>query len=176
MNNINTHEGGTHVTGFKAALTRSINTIGQSRKLLKPDETLTGDDLKEGLVAVVNVKVPNPQFEGQTKAKLGNSEVKGLVESIVNDRLADFFDQNPDITKAIIAKAVETRRAREAAKRAKDLIRAKSAMSTGILPGKLADCQESDPALVRALPRGGGLGRRFRQAGAEQENPGDPPA
>ena len=147
VNNINTHEGGTHVTGFKAALTRSINIIGQTRKLLKPDETLTGDDLKEGLVAIVNVKIPNPQFEGQTKAKLGNSEVKGLVESIVNERLGDFFDQNPDTTKAIIAKAVETRRAREAAKRAKELIRAKSAMSTGVLPGKLADCQESDPSL-----------------------------
>ncbi len=95
----------------------------------------------------MNVKLPNPQFEGQTKGKLGNSDVKGLVESIVNERLADFFDQNPDITKIIITKAAETRRAREAAKRAKDLIRAKSAMSTGILPGKLADCQESDPAL-----------------------------
>ena len=147
VNNINTHEGGTHVSGFKAALTRSINAIGQMRKLLKPDETLTGDDLKEGLVAVVNVKVASPQFEGQTKGKLGNSEVKGLVESIVNERLGDYFDQNPDITKVIIAKAAETRRAREAAKRAKELIRAKSAMSTGILPGKLADCQESDPAL-----------------------------
>jgi DNA gyrase subunit B len=116
-------------------------------KLLKPDETLTGDDLKEGLVAIVNVKVSNPQFEGQTKGKLGNSEVKGLVESIVNERLGDFFEQNADITKTIIAKAGETRRAREAAKRAKELIRAKSAMSTGVLPGKLADCQESDPAL-----------------------------
>ncbi len=147
VNNINTHEGGSHVTGFKAGLTRSINAIGQLRKLLKPDETLTGDDLKEGLVAVVNVKLPNPQFEGQTKGKLGNTEVKGLVESIVNEKLADYFDQNPDITKTIIAKAAETRRAREAAKRAKELIRAKSAMSTGILPGKLADCQESDPSL-----------------------------
>lgn len=147
VNNINTHEGGTHVTGFKTALTRSINAIGQLRKLLKPDESLSGDDLKEGLIAVVNVKVANPQFEGQTKGKLGNSEVRGLVESIVSDRLSDFFDQNPDITKAIISKAMETRRAREAAKRAKDLIRAKSAMSTGILPGKLADCQESDPEL-----------------------------
>lgn len=147
VNNINTHEGGTHVTGFKAALTRSINIVGQARKLLKPDETLTGDDLKEGLVAIVNVKVPSPQFEGQTKAKLGNSEVKGLVESISNEALADFFDQNPDVTKVIVAKAVETRRAREAAKRAKELIRAKAAVSTGVLPGKLADCQESDPAL-----------------------------
>jgi DNA gyrase subunit B len=147
VNNINTHEGGTHVSGFKAALTRSVNSVGQSRKLLKPDETLTGDDLKEGLVAVVNVKVPRPQFEGQTKTKLGNSEVKGLVESIVNERLGDFFEQNPGIAKAIIAKAGETRRAREAAKRAKELIRAKAAVSSGILPGKLADCQESDPSL-----------------------------
>ena len=147
VNNINTHEAGTHVTGFKAALTRSINAAGQGRKLLKPDEALSGDDLKEGLVAVVNVRVPNPQFEGQTKTKLGNSEIKGLVESTVNERLGEFFDDNPDIVKAIVAKAVETRRAREAAKRAKELIRAKSAVSTGILPGKLADCQESDPAL-----------------------------
>jgi DNA gyrase subunit B len=147
VNNINTREGGTHVSGFKAGLTRSINTAGQSLKLLKPDDSLTGDDLKEGLVAIVNVKVSNPQFEGQTKGKLGNSEVKGLVESIVNERLGDFFEQNIDITKAIISKAGETRRAREAAKRAKELIRAKSAMSAGVLPGKLADCQESDPAL-----------------------------
>ncbi len=147
VNNINTHEAGTHVTGFKTAITRSVNAAGQMRKLLKPDETLTGDDLKEGLVAVVNVRVPSPQFEGQTKTKLGNSEIKGLVESIVNEQLGDFFEQNPDIVKAIIAKAAETRRAREAAKRAKELIRAKSAVSTGILPGKLADCQESDPAL-----------------------------
>ncbi len=147
VNNINTHEAGTHVTGFKTALTRSVNAAGQARKLLKPDETLTGDDLKEGLAAVVNVRVPNPQFEGQTKTKLGNSEIKGLVESIVNERLGDFFDDNPVTVKAIIAKAAETRRAREAAKRAKELIRAKSAVSTGILPGKLADCQESDPAL-----------------------------
>ncbi len=147
VNNINTHEAGTHVTGFKTALTRSVNAAGQVRKLLKPDETLTGDDLKEGLVVVVNVRVPNPQFEGQTKTKLGNSEIKGLVESIVNDQLGNFFDDNPAIAKAIIAKAAETRRAREAAKRAKELIRAKSAVSTGILPGKLADCQESDPAL-----------------------------
>jgi len=147
VNNINTHEAGTHVTGFKTALTRSVNAAGQARKLLKPEETLTGDDLKEGLVAVVSVRVPNPQFEGQTKTKLGNSEIKGLVESIMNEKLGNFFDENPDIVKAIIAKAAETRRAREAAKRAKELIRAKAAVSTGILPGKLADCQESDPAL-----------------------------
>jgi DNA gyrase subunit B len=147
VNNINTHEAGTHVTGFKTALTRSVNAAGQARKLLKPEETLTGDDLKEGLVAVVSVRVPNPQFEGQTKTKLGNSEIKGLVESIMNEKLGTFFEENPDIVKAIIAKAAETRRAREAAKRAKELIRAKAAVSTGILPGKLADCQESDPAL-----------------------------
>lgn len=147
VNNINTHEAGTHVTGFKTALTRSVNAAGQTRKLLKPDETLTGDDLKEGLVAVVSVRVPNPQFEGQTKTKLGNSEIKGLVESIMNEKLGTFFEENPDIVKAVIAKAAETRRAREAAKRAKELIRAKAAVSTGILPGKLADCQESDPAL-----------------------------
>ena len=176
VNNINTREGGTHVTGFKAGLTRSINIAGQSLKLLKPDETLTGDDLKEGLVAIVNVKVPNPQFEGQTKGKLGNSEIKGLVESIVNERLGDFFEQNIDITKAIIAKAGETRRAREAAKRAKELIRAKSAMSAGVLPGKLADCQESDPALCELYLVEGDSAGRFRQAGAEQGNPGDPPA
>ncbi len=147
VNNINTHEAGTHVTGFKTALTRCVNAAGQARKLLKQDETLSGDDLKEGLVAVVSVRVPSPQFEGQTKTKLGNSEIKGLAESVVNERLSEFFEENPDTVKAIIGKALETRRAREAAKRAKDLIRAKSAVSTGVLPGKLADCQESDPTL-----------------------------
>ena len=176
MNNINTHEAGTHVTGFKTALTRSVNAAGQARKLLKPDETLTGDDLKEGLVAVVNVRVPNPQFEGQTKTKLGNSEIKGLVESIVNERLGEFFEENPDIVKAIIAKAAETRRAREAAKRAKELIRAKvrrehrdPAGQAGGLPGKR-------PRPLRALPRGGRFGGRLRETGQKQGDPGHPPA
>ena len=147
VNNINTHEGGTHVTGFKTALTKTINSIGQQHKMLKADESISGDDLKEGLVVVLSAKVPSPQFEGQTKGKLGNSEVKGLVESIVNERLHDYLDLNPAIARAIVMKAIQTKREREAARKAKELIRAKKDVGMGVLPGKLADCQESDPSL-----------------------------
>ena len=147
-NNINTKEGGTHLVGFKAALTRTINNYANANELLKKDtESLTGDDVREGLTAVVSVKVRNPQFEGQTKAKLGNSEVKGIVEAAVNDHLGAYFEQNPPVARKIIGKAIDAARAREAARKAKDLIRRKSALDGGSLPGKLADCSEKDPAL-----------------------------
>ncbi len=147
-NNINTKEGGTHLVGFKAALTRTINTFANANDLLKKDmESLTGDDVREGLTAVVSVKVRNPQFEGQTKAKLGNSEVKGVVEAAVNEALGNYFEENPPVARKIIGKAVDAARAREAARKAKDLIRRKSALDGGSLPGKLADCSEKDPAL-----------------------------
>jgi DNA gyrase subunit B len=147
-NNINTKEGGTHLVGFKAALTRTINTFANANDLLKKDmESLTGDDVREGLTAVVSVKVRNPQFEGQTKAKLGNSEVKGVVEAAVNEALGNYFEENPPVARKIIGKAVDAARAREAARKAKELIRRKSALDGGSLPGKLADCSEKDPAL-----------------------------
>src|SRR3990167_10840383 len=145
-NNINTKEGGTHLIGFKTALTRTINNYAVTNNLLK-GETLTGDDIREGLTSVVSIKLANPQFEGQTKTKLGNSEIKGLVEAVVNDRLGTFFEENPSIVKKIVEKALNAARAREAARKAKELIRRKNALDIGNLPGKLADCSEKDPAL-----------------------------
>jgi DNA gyrase subunit B len=147
-NNINTIEGGTHVTGLKAALTRTVNAYAHANNLLKATkgENLSGDDTREGLTAVVSVKLPDPQFEGQTKTKLGTSEMKGLVESIMNDRLAAFFEENPQVARAIIGKATDAARAREAARKARDLSRRKTILDGGSLPGKLADCQEKDPS------------------------------
>jgi len=146
-NSINTNEGGTHLIGFKAALTRTINAYAIGNNLLKGlKENLTGEDVREGLVAVVSVKVPEPQFEGQTKTKLGNSEVKGVVEGLVNEKLSVFFEENPKIARRIIAKVVDAARAREAARKAKELTRRKGILESDSLPGKLADCQEKDPA------------------------------
>src|SRR5881409_4052213 len=148
VNNINTHEGGTHLTGFKSALTRTINEWAKQDGLLKKEEfTLSGDDVREGLNFVLHVKVIAPQFEGQTKTKLGNSEVEGIVKSVVNEALSEFFDKNPSVARAIISKAVNAARAREAARKARELVRNKSGLEGGLLPGKLADCSLTDPKL-----------------------------
>ena len=145
-NNINTREGGSHLIGFKSALTRGINQYLSSSPLSKSfKEKLTGDDVREGLTAVVSVKLPNPQYEGQTKSKLGNSEVKGLMETLVNEGLSVFFEENPSVAKAIVSKVVDAARAREAARKAKELARRKGVLADFSLPGKLADCQERDP-------------------------------
>ncbi|MBM3311960.1 MAG: DNA gyrase subunit B, partial [Candidatus Aminicenantes bacterium] len=149
VNNINTHEGGTHLIGFKSALTRCINAYAESHNLLKElgSGTIGGDDTREGLCAVLSVKMREPQFEGQTKTKLGNSEVKGVVESLVNERLAAYFEENPTNAKRVILKALDAARAREAARKARELARRKSVLESSSLPGKLADCQERDPRL-----------------------------
>lgn len=147
-NNINTREGGTHLIGFKSALTRTANSYASSSGILKAGkDNVSGDDIREGLTAVISVKLPNPQFEGQTKMKLGNSEAKGIVESIVNDALSTYFEENPSIARKIIEKAVQAARAREAARKARELTRRKGALEDTGLPGKLADCSEKDPAM-----------------------------
>jgi len=146
VNNINTVEGGTHLTGFRTALTRSINNYASKNNLVKKNGiTLVGDDSKEGLTAVISVKVREPQFEGQTKTKLGNSEVKGIVENITNEYLGSFFEENPSVGKKIIDKLVQAASAREAARKAKELTRRKTALDSAALPGKLADCSMTDP-------------------------------
>ncbi|HXT68593.1 MAG TPA: DNA topoisomerase (ATP-hydrolyzing) subunit B [Vicinamibacterales bacterium] len=146
-NNINTTEGGTHLSGFRAALTRTINHYATKNSLAeKLSESVSGEDIREGMTAIVSVKIPQPQFEGQTKTKLGNTEVKGIVEAVVNDKLGAFLEENPSVAKRIIAKAVDAALAREAARKARDLVRRKGALDNTALPGKLADCQERDPS------------------------------
>ena len=151
VNNINTIEGGTHFTGFKTALTRTLNFYAVKNNLVKNGKngssSLSGEDVREGLTAIISVKVPDPQFEGQTKTKLGNSEVKGIVESVVNERLSEFLEQTPAIGRRIIEKCIAASRAREAARKARELTRRKSALESAALPGKLSDCSFSDPAL-----------------------------
>lgn len=144
-NNIHTIEGGTHLSGFRAALTRTINKYGSENKLIKEKDSLTGDDMREGLTVIVSVKVPQPQFEGQTKTKLGNGEVDGIVSSIVSDRLMTFFEENPSVAKVIIEKTLLAARAREAARAARESTRRKGVMDGLSLPGKLRDCSERDP-------------------------------
>ena len=147
-NNINTREGGTHLTGFRSALTRCLNSYAKNQNMLKDLKAgLSGDDLKAGLTAVVSVKIQNPQFEGQTKTKLGNSDVRGLADNIINDKLSAFLEENPTIAREVTAKCIQEARARDAARRARELTRRKSVLDGASLPGKLADCQEKDPSL-----------------------------
>ncbi len=172
VNNINTQEGGTHLSGFKIALTRAINDYGRKMNLLKEnEENLSGEDVREGLTAVISVKIQEPQFEGQTKTKLGNSEVRGVIDNIVSEGLNEFFEENPSVIKKIIEKAVMASRAREAARKARELTRRKSALESSSLPGKLADCSIKDPDqaeiyLVEGDSAGGsakqGRDRRFQ--------------
>ncbi len=145
VNNINTHEGGTHLSGFKSALTRTLNDYAR-KNILKNNHTLSGEDVREGLTAILSCKVPDPQFEGQTKTRLGNSEVKGIVEGIINEKLAIFLEENPSLAKRVIEKALEASRAREAARKARELTRKKSFLESSALPGKLADCSSTDPS------------------------------
>ena len=146
VNNINTVEGGTHLEGFKRSLTKVFNDYAKSHNILKEkDNNLSGDDIREGITAVISVKVKEPQFEGQTKTKLGNSEVAGIVQTLMNEKLAEFLEENPNIAKAILEKCVSASKAREAARKARELVRRKSALETTTLPGKLADCSSKVP-------------------------------
>jgi DNA gyrase subunit B len=165
-NNINTHEGGTHLSGFRAALTRTLNAYARNKGLLKEkDDNLAGEDVREGLTAVISVKLHDPQFEGQTKTKLGNPPIKGLVEETVNRKLGEYFEENPGDARRVISKAVDAARARDAARKARDLTRRKSALENSTLPGKLADCSVKDPALAELfVVEGDSAGGSAKQA------------
>ena len=176
-NNINTHEGGTHLSGFRSALTRTLNAYARGKGLLKEkDENLTGDDVREGLTAVISVKLHDPQFEGQTKTKLGNPPIEGLVKETVNRKLGEFLEENPADARRILGKAVDAARARDAARKARDLTRRKSALENSTLPGKLADCTVKDPALAELfIVEGDSAGGSAKQ-GARPQHPGHPAA
>ena len=165
VNNINTIEGGTHLSGFKSALTRVVNQYCKNKSMLKEsDVSISGEDIREGLTAVISVKVPNPQFEGQTKTKLGNSEVEGIVSSIINDSLGAYFEENPSVANKAIEKAILAARAREAARKARELTRRKGALDTMALQGKLSDCSETDPAICELyIVEGDSAGGSSRQ-------------
>jgi DNA gyrase subunit B len=166
-NNINTHEGGTHLSGFRSALTRTLNAYARNKGLLKDkkDENLAGEDVREGLTAVISVKLHDPQFEGQTKTKLGNPPIRGLVEETVNRKLAEYFEENPTDARRIISKAIDASRARDAARKARDLTRRKSALENSTLPGKLADCTVKDPSLAEIfVVEGDSAGGSAKQA------------
>lgn len=171
VNTINTHEGGTHLAGFKSALSRKINDFARSTQSIKDSIELTGDDCREGITAVLSIKIPNPQFEGQTKTKLGNSEAKGIVESVVSEKLGAYFEENPRMLNLILSKVIAAAKSREAAKKARDLARRRSLLDSDTLPGKLADCSEEDPTrselyIVEGDSAGGsakqGRDRRFQ--------------
>ena len=166
VNNINTHEGGTHLSGFRAALTRTLNAYARGKGLLKEkDDNLAGEDVREGLTAVISVKLHDPQFEGQTKTKLGNPPIKGLVEETVNRKLGEFFEENPGDARRVISKAIDASRARDAARKARDLTRRKSALENSTLPGKLADCTVKDPSLAEIfVVEGDSAGGSAKQA------------
>ncbi len=163
-NNINTYEGGTHLSGFKTALTRSINNYGEKKGLVA-EEKLSSDDVREGLTAIISLKVPQPQFEGQTKTKLGNSEIKGIVDSIATERLSTYFEENPAVAKTVIGKCVDASRAREAARKARELVRRKNVLEVSTLPGKLADCATRDSMKAELyLVEGDSAGGSAKQA------------
>jgi len=165
VNDIKTVEGGTHLTGFKAAMTRALNDYVRSNKVVKEGRRISGDDVLEGLTAVISLKVPEPQFEGQTKTKLGNSEIKGIVDSLIYDSVKTFLEEKPDDAKRITRKIVSSMEAREAAQKAKELIRRKTVFESSILPGKLADCSEQDPAKAELfLVEGDSAGGSSKQA------------
>ncbi|MCC6932742.1 MAG: DNA topoisomerase (ATP-hydrolyzing) subunit B [Deltaproteobacteria bacterium] len=169
-NNINTIEGGTHLAGFRTALTRVVNNYAQQNGYLKGRDNLQGEDIREGLTAIISVKIPEPQFEGQTKTKLGNSEAKGLVEQMLGEKMPGFFEENPGVAKAIVLKSVDAQRAREAARRARDLVRRKGALDSMALPGKLADCQIEDPSVCEVfLVEGDSAGGSAKQ-GRDRSN------
>ncbi len=165
VNTINTHEGGTHLAGFKAALSKKINDVGRATQTIKDNIEVTGEDCREGITAVLSVKIPNPQFEGQTKTKLGNSEAKGIVESIVSEKLATYFEENPRLINLILSKVIAAAKSREAAKKARELARRRSLLESDTLPGKLADCSEDDPKLSELyIVEGDSAGGSAKQA------------
>ncbi len=176
-NNISTREGGSHMSGFRSALTRTLNKYARDHSLLKEKEdNLSGEDVREGLTAVISVKLRDPQFEGQTKTKLGNPGMAGFVESIVNTGLGEFLEENPSEARAVIMKSVQAQRAREAARKARDLTRRKSALENSTLPGKLADCSVKDPSLAELFVVEGDSAGGSAKQGRDREHPGRPAA